>query len=101
VGAGSLSQHGGEVVATPLRMDRAILQGVLIGQTVEMRFEFTGHFGWSAAAGPVREALCAFVGKTLHPFAQGRVGEMGDRLTDPALGFTLFTDRLLSVDTAN
>jgi hypothetical protein len=57
-------------------MDTAVLQGVLIDQTVEIGFEFTRHLRGSAAAGSIHEATCAFVSKALHPFPQGRIGKV-------------------------
>ena len=53
-----------------------MLEGVLIDETVQLGFQFTGHFERSPATGAVQEAAGAFASKTLHPFSQGGVGEM-------------------------
>src|SRR5919197_2266744 len=50
-------QHGREFAATPLGMDRAMLEGVFIDQTMEVLFQFAGHFRRSSRARAVDEAL--------------------------------------------
>src|SRR5262245_43715675 len=57
-------------------MERTMLEGVLIDESVELGFDRAGHFGWSAATGAVQEAAGAFASKALDPFSQGGVGEV-------------------------
>jgi hypothetical protein len=60
-----------------------VQQGVLIGETIEMLFQLTRHFGWATGARAVDEALRTCMGKAMHPFAEGRIGKregVGDRL---------------------
>ena len=70
------AKHGGEFAATPLGMERAMLEGVLIDEAIEVVFEFAGDFGRSAGARAIQQALGPFLGKALHPFAQGRIGQV-------------------------
>jgi len=76
-------------------MEDAMLQGVLINETIEVSFQFTGHFGRSPGAGSIAQPLGALVGKTIDPFAEGGIGER-KRVRDglQALAFDDFTDRL-------
>ena len=53
-----------------------MLEGVLIDKLVELGFDLAGHCGRSAATGAVKKAAGAFLSKALHPFSQGRIGEM-------------------------
>jgi hypothetical protein len=60
-----------------------VLQGVLVGETLEMLFQLPRHFGWATGARAVDEALRTFMGKAMHPFAEGGIGKregVGDRL---------------------
>jgi hypothetical protein len=64
-------------------MDRAVLQGVLIDEALEMVFQGTGDFGRSTGARAIHQTLRALVGKAVDPFTQGRIGKVqrvGDRL---------------------
>src|SRR5437667_10292749 len=76
-------------------MDGAMLQGVLLNETIEMSFQCTGHFGRSPGAGTIEQTLGALVGKTVDPLAEGGIGEC-KRVRDglQALTFDDFTDRL-------
>jgi hypothetical protein len=65
-----------------------MLQGVLIDEAVEMRFQSPGHFGRSTGARALSEALHALVGKAVDPLAEGGIGHvkrLGDRLEAPSL----------------
>ena len=60
-----------------------MLQRVLIDETIEVLFQFAGHFGRSTGAGTIRKALDPMVGKAMHPCAQrgiGKVQRVRDRL---------------------
>jgi len=64
-----LGQHRGEFATTPLRIEGAMVQGVLIDEAIKVHCEFTGHFGRSTGAPAVDEALDTFIGKTMDPLA--------------------------------
>jgi hypothetical protein len=58
-------------------------QWVLIDETVEVLFEGAGHFWRAPGARAIPQALSSLIGKALHPFAQGGIGQMeglGDAL---------------------
>ena len=60
-----------------------MLQGGLVGETIEMLFQLTRHFGWATGARAVDEAWRTFMGKAMPPFAEGGIGKcegVGDRL---------------------
>src|SRR5688500_13748965 len=57
-------------------MNGAMLERVLIDESVELDFDLASHVGGSAATGAVEEAAGAFLSKAFHPFSQGGVGEM-------------------------
>ncbi len=80
-------------------MDGAILQGVLINETIEVSFQFTGHFGRSPGAGTIEQALGALVGKAIDPLAEGGIGKR-ERIGDgvQALPFDDFTDCLSATE---
>jgi hypothetical protein len=64
-------------------MERAVLQGVLIDEAIEMVFQCAGDFGRSTGARAIHQTLGALVGKAVDPFTQGSIGQVqrvGDRL---------------------
>src|SRR5712691_9288582 len=69
-------QHDREFAAVPLGRDRAVLEGVLVNEAIEVPFEFTGHFGRSTGARAVDEALRALVSKAMDPLAQGGIRQL-------------------------
>ena len=78
-----LGQHGRECATAPLRGERAVLEWVLIDETVEGLCECARDFAWSPGTRPIHQACHALVGKALHPFAAGRIGKGasgGDRM---------------------
>jgi hypothetical protein len=62
-------------------VERAVLQGVLIDEAIEVLFQFARHFGRSPGAGAIQQALGPLLRKALHPFAEGGIGQM-ERLGD-------------------
>jgi hypothetical protein len=60
-------------------MDRAMLQGVLINETIEVLFECTGDFARATGARAIPQALGPLIGKALDPFSQGGVGKVESR----------------------
>jgi hypothetical protein len=92
---GLVGQYCGEFATTPLRIERAMLQGVLLDEALKVHFEGTSYFGRAAGARAVDEALSTFMGKAMNPFTEGGIGKrecVGDRLQ--ASAFDDFTDRL-------
>jgi hypothetical protein len=57
-------------------MERTVLQGVLLDETLEVLFQFTGHFGRSTRARAIHQPLGTLVGKAVDPFPQGRIGKL-------------------------
>jgi hypothetical protein len=60
-----------------------MLKRVVIDETLEMPFKFARHVGWATGTGAIQQALGPLLGKALHPFAEGRIGEVeqrGDRI---------------------
>ena len=94
-----MGQNGRKFATIPLGMDGAILQGVLINETIEVSFQFTGHFGRSPGAGTIAQALGALVGKAIDPLAEGGIGQR-ERIGDgvQAGPFDDFTDRLSATE---
>jgi hypothetical protein len=56
-----------------------MLEGVLLDETLKMLLKCRGHFGRSPWAWSIVQALGALCGKALHPFAQGRIGQVEGR----------------------
>ena len=52
-----------------------MLEGVLIDQAIEVLFQLTRDFGRSPGARAIQQALRPLMGKALHPFAQGGIGQ--------------------------
>ena len=80
-------------------MERAVLQGVLIDEAIEMVFQCAGDFGRSTGARAIHQPLRALVGKAMDPLAQGGIGQrerIGDGLQAGA--FDDFTDRLRATE---
>ncbi len=64
-------------------MERAVLQGVLIDEAIEMVCQGAGDCGRSTGARAIHQTLGALVGKAVDPCTQGRIGKVprvGDRL---------------------
>jgi len=53
-----------------------MLEGVLIDQAIEVLFQLARDFGRSTGAWAIQQPLGPLIGKTLHPFAQGRIRQM-------------------------
>ena len=64
-------------------MDGAVLQGVLIDQSIEVLCQRAGDCGRSTRARAISQPLRAVAGKTMDPLAQGGIGKrerIGDGL---------------------
>jgi hypothetical protein len=80
---GLAGEHRGEFLTTPLGMARAMLEGVLVDEPIEVVCQLAGHFGWATGAGTVPQALDPLVGEAMDPLAQrgiGKVQRVGHRL---------------------
>ena len=62
-------------------MDRAVLEGVFIDQTIEVLFQFAGHFRRSSRAWPIDQALNPLASKTMDPLAESGIGK-GEGIRD-------------------
>ena len=58
-----------------------MLQGVLVGETIEVLFQLASHFGRSTRARAIHQPLRALMGKAMNPLAQGGIGK-GKRVGD-------------------
>jgi hypothetical protein len=76
VDPGLVGQHGGQFATTPLGMERAVLQGVLIDEAIEVLFQRARDFGRSPGAWAIQQALGPLLRKALHPFTQGRIRQV-------------------------
>src|SRR5215813_8616243 len=57
-------------------MAGAMLEGVLVDESIEVLFQRAGHFGWATRAGAIRQALDPLVGEAMDPLAQCRIGKV-------------------------
>ena len=57
-------------------MARAVLERVVVDETIEGMCQRTGHVGGATRAGAIRETLDPMVGKAMDPCAQRRIGQM-------------------------
>jgi len=62
-------------------MDRAMLEGVFIDQTIEVPFQLAGHFRRASRAWPIDQALDPLAGKTMDPLTERRIGK-GEGIRD-------------------
>jgi hypothetical protein len=86
--AGLAGENRGEFLTAPLRMTGAVLEGVLVGEPIEVVRQRAGHFGGATGAGAISQALDALVGKAMDPLAQrgiGKVQRVGHRLETVSL----------------
>ena len=65
-----------QCATTPLGMDGAVRQRVLIDQTIEVVFQLAGDFGRSPRERAIHQSLRAVAGKTMDPLAQGSIGKL-------------------------
>ena len=83
VDPGLLGQHRSQLATTPLGMDGAMVQGVLIDQAIEGLFQYARDFGRA-----IDQTLCALAGKAIAPLPQGGIRKL-ERVRDglPTLPF--------------
>jgi hypothetical protein len=74
-----VGQYRRQFAAAPLRIDRAVLERVLIDEAIEMLFQLAGDFGWSTGARSIQQALGPLLRKALHPFSEGGIGHVEGR----------------------
>jgi len=68
-----------QCATTPLRVEGAVLKGILIDKAVEMLFEGAGHFAWSPGTRSIPQARGALLRKALHPFSESGIGQVEGR----------------------
>jgi hypothetical protein len=93
-----LGQHRGEFAATPLGRDRAVLERVLVDETIEVLLQLARDFGWSTGARAIHQPLRALVGKAMDPLAQGGIRKL-ERVGD-GLEALAFDDGAYGLGTA-
>jgi hypothetical protein len=71
-----LGQHHSQLTATPLRIQGARLQGVLIDEPIEVLFQLAGELGRSTGARAIDQPPRALVRKAMAPLAQGGIGKV-------------------------
>jgi hypothetical protein len=76
VDAGLAGKDRGEFLTTPLGIDGAMLEGVLVNETVEVFFQRARDLTRSPGARAIYESLRAVAGKAMDPLAQGRIGKL-------------------------
>jgi hypothetical protein len=59
-----------------LRVEGAVLKGILIDKAVEMLFEGAGHFAWSPGTRSIQQTLWPLLRKALHPFSESGIGQV-------------------------
>jgi hypothetical protein len=74
--AGLAGEHRGEFLTTPLGMARAMLEGILVDEPIEVVCQLAGHFGWATGAGTVPQTLDPLVGEAMDPLAQRGIGKV-------------------------
>jgi hypothetical protein len=62
-------------------MQRAMLERVLVDQTIKVLRQCAGDFGWAPGARTIGEARHPLMGKAMDPFPQGRIGKV-ERVRD-------------------
>jgi hypothetical protein len=68
-----VGEHRREFLTTPLGIAGAVLERVLVDETIEAVRQGTRHFWRSTGARTIHQTLGALVGKAIHPFPQGGV----------------------------
>jgi hypothetical protein len=60
-------------------VDRAVLEGILVNEPIEVLCECARHFGRAPRTWAIHQALRSLLGKALHPFAQSRIRKVKGR----------------------
>jgi hypothetical protein len=71
-----LRQHGRKFATAPLGVDRAMVEGVLIDEAIEVLLQLAGDFGGATRTRAIRQSLGALLVKPMHPLSESRVGEV-------------------------
>jgi hypothetical protein len=69
------SEDGREFAATPLGIEGAMRQGVLIDEAIEVLFQLARDLRRSPRARPIDQALDPLAGKTMDPLAESGRGK--------------------------
>jgi len=73
---GLAGEHRREFLTTPLGMAGAVLERVLVDETIEVVRQGPCHFWRSTGARAIHQTLSALVGKAIDPFPQGGVRKL-------------------------
>ena len=71
-----MGQRGRECAAAPWGIQRAMLEGVLSDEAVEVCCELTRHLARSTGPWAVQQALGPLLGQALHPCAHSSMGQV-------------------------
>src|SRR4029434_11281606 len=74
--AGLAGKDGGECLTTPLGMAGAVLERVLVDETIEVVCQGTRDFWRATGARALPQPLGALVGKTIDPLPHGGVRKL-------------------------
>src|SRR5437764_11545936 len=74
--SGLAGQDGGEFLTTPLRVERAMVQRVVVDKMIEVLRQRTGHCGRATRSGAIGEPLDPLMGKAMDPCTQRRIGKV-------------------------
>ena len=81
VDPGFTGEDGRQLATTPLGIEGAVLQRVLIDEAIEVLFQCARDFRWSSRARAIDQALDPLAGKPMDPFAERGIGK-GERVRD-------------------
>ena len=65
-----------QLATTPLGMEGAVLQGVLIDEAIEVLFQRAGDLRRATRARAIDETRRALTGKAIDPLAEGGIGKL-------------------------
>jgi hypothetical protein len=75
VDPGFTGEDGRQLTTTPLGIDGAVLEGVLVHETVEVLFQRARDFRGSPRARAIDQALDPLASKTMDPLAESGIGK--------------------------
>ncbi len=73
---GFAGEDGRQCATTPLGIDGAVLQRVLLDEAIEVLFQCTGHCGRATGARAIHQTLDTLAREAMDPRAQGGRGQV-------------------------
>ena len=83
---GFTGEDGRQLATTPVGMEGAVLQGVLIDEAIEVLFQRARDFGRATGARSIQQALGPLLRKALHPFSERLFEKFRPLRVDATLG---------------